>query len=70
LFPNKDINNDFEVGNNDQKSIQNIPAAQVNSILEERTDVILKLKNDPNYACEKQILQERLNFFKSKYIQK
>ena len=33
-----------------------MPVAQVNSILEERTDVILKLKNDPNYACERQIL--------------
>lgn len=57
LFPSKDINIDFEDG---------CPPAQIQAALEDRNDVILKLKNDPAYSCELRILYDKLKYLKNK----
>ena len=41
LFPNKDINTDFELDSNLQTV--NVPPAQIQGVMEDRNDVILKL---------------------------
>ena len=40
------------------------------SVLEDRNDIILKLQNDPSYCGEREILRQKLQFLKDRYLPK
>ena len=37
------------------------------TVMEDRNDIILKLSNDPNYCQEREILKEKLKKYPSRY---
>ena len=63
LFPNKDI----DTGQFNQVKKDDAIAQQMNTVMEDRNDIILKLSNDPNYCQEREILREKLRQYASRY---